>query len=229
MRGLRVKLPLAYSAEPEDTLPHGRILTVTADRKWVFAKEPLHYYEPRLKGLDCGLAFGRELLEQVGDSIHIAMLPCAVGGSSIGQWLGDSLHRDVRLLSNLKGNVDFAQQYGVMKGILWHQGEKDARLGLTRSYQKNLKDLIALFRGYIQNDSVPVILGELGSNPSDQRDQKNRDAINRTVWNVAMEDKYVGVVSTQDLSKRDDDHFDSRSLRIMGKRYAQTFVSLKMK
>lgn len=212
--------------EPEDTIPHSRILTVTQDGNWVKAKEPLHYYEPRLQGLDCGLAFAQELLRHVGDSIHIALLPCAVGGSSIGQWLGDSLHRGVRLLGNFEQSVNFAQKYGVVKGVLWHQGEKDAKLGKMHTYRENLEELISVFRSYAENSSLPVILGELGTNPHDQGDQQNRDAINATMWSVSAQGKYIGVVKTQDLTKHDYYHFDSRSLRILGRRYAQAFLSM---
>ena len=215
--------------EPGDTLPHPRILTLGHDGHWTLAKEPLHRGEPRLTGLDCGLAFGRELLKHLSDSIHIALIPCAVGGSSLAQWLGDSLHRGVYLWSNFKAKADIAAQYGEIKGVLWHQGEKDAKLGLVLPYGPGLIKLIDRFRAYLQDQLLPIIVGELGANLLDEQDQANRKAINSIVEEVAENDKNLIMVKTQDLTTHDHFHFDSQSLRIMGKRYAQAFLSLHPK
>ncbi len=139
------------------------IMTITGNKEWILTKEPLHFYEPVLTGLDCGLSFGRELLKHVPDSVSIALIPCAVGGSSVQHWLGDSLHRGVLLLSNFKENVDFANRHGTVKGVLWHQGESDAKTELILVYRKNLEKLISTFRQVVQKDDLPVLLGELGS------------------------------------------------------------------
>ena len=40
--------------EPEDTLAEKRLLTIDKDGQLIIAKEPLHFYEPNLAGLDCG-------------------------------------------------------------------------------------------------------------------------------------------------------------------------------
>ncbi len=61
-------------------------------------KEPLHLYEPNLMGLDCGLSFAKEIRSQIPENIKIVLIPCAVGGSSINQWVGDSLHRNVVIM-----------------------------------------------------------------------------------------------------------------------------------
>ncbi|MBK8280133.1 MAG: hypothetical protein IPK94_08485 [Saprospiraceae bacterium] len=56
-------------------------------------QKPLHYYEPGRTGLDYGLSFGKDMIRQLDTSIYIGLIPCAVGGSSVEQWLGDSTHR----------------------------------------------------------------------------------------------------------------------------------------
>ncbi len=210
--------------EPSDTVSHPRILTVTPENQWVYAKEPLHLHESRMTGLDCGLAFGRELLKHVGDSVHIALIPCAVGGSSIGQWLGDSLHRSIYLRTSFESKVKFAQAYGEIKGILWHQGENDARFARTDTYENSLIKLVRFFRSYVGNDTLPVIAGELGLNKLSPENQQQRDSINEILWNRANEDRYVEVVRTRDLTTHDHYHFDSPSLRVLGRRYAEQFI-----
>src|SRR5882724_10666515 len=87
--------------QPDDTLTSPHVLALNKNNEWVYAKEPLHFYEPGGKGLDCGLSFGKKLSSLYGNKITIGLVPCAIGGSSIEQWLGDSTHRGVRLYSNL--------------------------------------------------------------------------------------------------------------------------------
>src|SRR4249919_142063 len=78
--------------EPEDTVPNSRILSINKDGKIIIAKEPLHFYEPERTGLDCGLSFAKTLLTKIPGNVSILIIPTAVGGSSIRQWLGDSVY-----------------------------------------------------------------------------------------------------------------------------------------
>ncbi len=206
---------------PQDTVPDPRILTITKNYQWIMAKEPLHFYEPALAGLDCGLSFGRELLKHVPDSVSIALIPCAVGGSAIEQWLGDSLFRGVKLYSNFTDKVRFAKQYGTLKGILWHQGESNAKADLTGSYEGNLQRLISEFRQTAGNDTLPVLIGELGVFRA--RDHL-KDSINRIIHDVGEKDAHVRVVSADGLTcKADSIHFDARSQRSLGRRFARIY------
>jgi hypothetical protein len=86
--------------EPDDTIPNTRILSINKNGDLIIAKEPLHFYEPSMTGLDCGLSFGKTLLKHIPDSITILIIPTAVGGSSISQWINDSIFRNVTLFSN---------------------------------------------------------------------------------------------------------------------------------
>jgi len=211
--------------EAQDTLADNRVLTVTKNNEWIYAKEPLHYYEPALTGLDCGLSFGKALVHHLDDSITIAVVPCAVGGSAIHQWLGDSLFRNVRLLSNFKSKVDFVKNYGTIKGILWHQGESDAHPELAESYAKNLSALVDVFRDYVGNKNLPVLMGNLG-NFTNENNQRYRKMINKSIDKVAASHKNVAVISTRDLAHKGDHlHFNSASQRIMGERFAAKFLT----
>jgi hypothetical protein len=214
--------------EPGDTIPDKRILTITENKEWILAKEPLHYYEPVLTGLDCGLSFGREMLKHVPDSVSIALIPCAVGGSSVQHWLGDSLYRGVHLLSNLKENVDFAKQYGTIKGVLWHQGESDAKTGLIQVYRKNMEKLISALRHIIFNNDLPFLIGELGSFAEPEQ-KSTWDSINKIIHEVASSDENTFVVGTIDLhTKGDKVHFNSEGQRSMGWRFARMFSGYYM-
>ena len=179
--------------EPPDTLPDARILTISEKGQWILAKEPLHFYEPSLTGLDCGLSFSRELIKYLPDSVSVALIPCAVGGSSIQKWLGDSVFRNVQLLTNFRNKVNFAQRHGTVKGILWHQGEADAKSGLIPHYQQNLTQLIGEFRSTVGNSHLPFLMGELNSCSAPEY-QSRKDSINRIMHEVAHHDQNAFVI-----------------------------------
>ena len=210
--------------EPRDTVSNNRILSIDKNNNWIHAQEPLHFYEPPLTGLDCGLSFGREMLKYVADSISIALIPCAVGGSEIQQWIGDSIHRNVKLYSNFKQKVELAKKQGTIKGILWHQGENDAHTNLIPSYEEKLSILFSKFRTDIQNDSLPIIIGELGSFYTPPEEQEKWDSINKIIHSFSNISPNTYVINTQDLSSKSDNvHFNASSQRTMGIRFAEKF------
>ena len=209
--------------EPQDTLSHPRILTINRNNEIIVAKEPLHFYEPNLTGLDCGVSFARQLVKQE-NTITIILVPVAVGGSSTQQWLGDSLHRNVRLLSNFKARADAVKKYGTIKAILWHQGEADTELALIPGYEDRLKKIFTQLRLHCENATLPIVIGELGSF---SENQANWDRINQSIHHYVSKDKQAAVVNTSDLKSKDDKiHFNSAGQRIMGERMANALLGM---
>ena len=209
---------------PEDTISHPRIMTVNPDGQLIYAKEPLHFYEPNLQGLDCGLAFAKRLIQDLSDSVSILLLPTAVGGSAIEKWLGDSTHRGVKLLSNFEEKVAIGLEYGTIKAILWHQGESNANINKLPFYQDQLKRLIEIFRSETGFNSLPMLIGEL---PGFPKNFENRQAVNKIIHRVSHQDKYTKVIHTQDLMhKGDSTHFNAESLREMGVRFAEAYLEI---
>ena len=210
--------------EPEDTVSDKRILSINKDGQIIIAKEPLHFYEPERTGLDCGLSFAKTLITKIPDSISILIIPTAVGGSSIRQWLGDSTYRNVKLFSNFLSKVEIARQNGTIKGILWHQGESDANENDIPMHKQRLALLFSKFRTAVGNNELPVLLGELGSfseNPA------NFNLINKAIHEYAAEDKNSSVISTKDLKDKGDHlHFNSKGQRTMGKRFAKAYLKI---
>lgn len=211
--------------ESGDTISHPRILTINKDNELIEAKEPLHFYQPKLTGLDCGMSFARNLIGKLDSNTFILLLPTAIGGSSIKYWLNDSLFNGIHLKSNFIEKVELAKKYGMLKGILWHQGESDATSEKIPVYEQNLTELFSFFRSYTGNQSLPIILGELGSYTVKEEMKQNWSLINEIIRKTASMNAFNALVETGDLKPKDDNiHFDSPSQRLLGQRYAEVFI-----
>ena len=210
--------------EPQDTVPNNRVYALNGKGNIIIAKEPLHFYEPSMAGLDSGLSFGKSLIKHIPDSISVLLVPTAVGGSSISQWLNDSIHREVKLFSNFKRMAELGMQYGTVKGILWHQGESDAKTKEAPLYQSKLSELIYQFRKVVGNQETTVVIGQLGSYSTNPLWSKINDHIKYYV----STDPNSGMINTQDLKDKGDKvHFDSKAQRALGERYANEFIKLQ--
>lgn len=213
--------------EPSDTIPHPRIFSVTPDKRWVLAKEPLQLYQPELTGLGPGMAFARALTEELDEDIYIGLIPCAVGGSSVANWLSDSLYKGVRLKSNFTDKLLWAKEYGTVKGIIWHQGEADATAAKLPQYKADLTLLFDYFRGVAGNENLPIIAGELGVFHGVEKNRQEYMILNDILLEITQEDPDFAIARSFGLKAKEDNvHFDAWSQRIMGRRYASAWLSL---
>ncbi len=215
--------------EANDTLTDGHILTLDINNQWVLAKEPLHEYEPARIGLDCGLSFAQRMNKRLGDKITIGMIPCAIGGSSVEQWLYDSTYRKVTLYTNLITKINYAKEYGTIKGMIWHQGESNATARNYVDYKSKLETLFSKIRNDIHIPDLPILMGELGPYlPQSQFPLAEK--INQDLHSITRELNHTGIISTKDFTPKSDTiHFDSNSLRKMGRRYADKMISISPK
>lgn len=208
--------------EPQDTVPDKRIMTINSDGQIILAKEPLHLQEPGNEGLDCGLSFARTMIRNIPENISILVIPTAIGGSSISKWLGDSLYRKVHLLINFREKMAVGIKYGVVKAVLWHQGEADATPQKIPFYKERLKALFTDFRAAAANASLPVLMGELGPF---KYNLEGFLKINKVMKEYAATDEYSAVIPTGDLKDKGDSlHFNSESQRILGQRFAEEYL-----
>ncbi len=208
--------------EPQDTVPDKRIMTINSKGQLILAKEPLHFQEPGNAGLDCGLSFARTMIKNLPPKISILVIPTAIGGSSISKWLGDSLYRNVHLLSNFREKMETGKKYGEVKAVLWHQGEADATPQKIPLYEERLRSLFRKFRFAAGNDKLPVLMGELGPF---KYNYEGFLKINKVLKDYSSKDKYSTVIPTGDLKDKGDSlHFNSESQRILGQRFAEEYL-----
>jgi hypothetical protein len=210
------------AVEKEDTTLNGRVFTIDSSLNWVLAKEPIHFYE-RAGGVGSGLAFGKHLVSKLPNGISIAVIPCAVGGSSLEQWLYDSTFRGVKLYSNFLAKAKFAAEYGVVKGILWHQGESNAKQGLYEDYEAKLKVLFTKMRADLRDDAMPVYTAKIGSFVNRK---PYSEYVNNSIQKVSETLSNIHLVESSDLNHKGDTlHFNSASQRLLGQRFAQAVIN----
>ncbi len=212
--------------EKQDRVPHPRVLTLTKSNTWAPAVDPIHF-DKSAAGVCLGRTFGIEIAE-ADPSITIGLIPCAVGGSPISSWEPGGYHDQTKShpYDDAMERVRFAIESGVLRGILWHQGESDSNSKKAPLYEEKLHSLIARFRKELESPDVPFVVGQLGAfekRPWNEWRQQV-DAAHAAVPGKIPLTAFVpsdGLTPNADLI-----HFDAASLREFGRRYAAAFRQL---
>lgn len=201
---------------------HTRVMMLNRDNEWVIARHPLHFDKPKVAGVGPGLSFGIKMAEAYPDVI-IGLVPCAVGGTSIQKWVPggyDSVTAshpyDDALL-----RIREAMKKGVIKGVIWHQGEGDSG-SMSQTYLDKLGVLIAEIRKEVNDPQLPFVVGELA------RYRENYLKLNKEFTKLPSKVRYTTVVSSEGLwHKGDGTHFDSPSASEYGRRFADGMLQLQ--
>ena len=118
---------------------------LNSEMHWVPAVDPMHFDKP-IAGVGPGRSFGIALAE-ADPTVHIGLVPAAVGGSAIASWVPGGIHRETGAYpyDEAIARTLAAMEDGELKGILWHQGESDSNPVAAPPYEANLRALIARF------------------------------------------------------------------------------------
>lgn len=219
--------------EAQDTIAPERVLTLSKDLEWVPARDPIHF-DKSIAGTGLGRSFGIEMAKTDKDAI-IGLIPCAVGGTPIDAWTSGAFDPNTRThpWNDMVKRVQFALQYGEIRGILWHQGEGDCRSDKSVAYEQKLTSLIERLRQLTGDPRTPFVCGELGLffiARLWKEDSKSgpADRVVETLKTVSRNDRFAAFVSSKGLTdKGDGTHFNSRSLRELGNRYARAVKEIQ--
>ncbi|KAF5780524.1 putative sialate O-acetylesterase domain, SGNH hydrolase superfamily [Helianthus annuus] len=149
---------------PPEVKPRpGKILRLGGDLTWEDAHEPLHIDIDVNKtcGVGPGMAFANAVLR--GDPRRfrvVGLVPCAIGGSGIGEW-----SRGGRLYDELTRRAAAAGEGGgEIRGVLWFQGERDTlNISDAELYKERLRKLFIDLRTDLKSPLLPVIQVALAS------------------------------------------------------------------
>lgn len=203
---------------------NSRLLMLNKNNDWVRAEHPLHFDKPDIAGVGPGLAFGLSMTEDAKKKIRIGLVPCAVGGTPIEDWEPKAYNKatDTHPYDDALIRIKEAMKSGVIKGIVWHQGEGNSSPEKSSTYITQLNSLILRVRNDIGNQSLPFIIGELGY----YRD--NYHNINKELKKVPALIPFTAVASSEGLKhKGDGTHFDSESARTLGLRLAEKMKAVQ--
>ena len=219
--------------EPEDRVenPSVKVLGFDnfGDRKWNqwdTAAPPLHRV---WAGVGPGDSFGKAMAEAWPAAI-IGLVPCAISGVDIDffrKGVTSQRRSEYQIPPDNKRTgayemvierAQLAQRDGVIRGILFHQGESDNN---NEAWPGKVKELVADLRTDLGlGESVPFVAGELlyGGCCS---------AHNVLVRSLPSHIPNAHVVSAAGLAELNDPwnaHFDLPGQRELGRRYAATLL-----
>jgi hypothetical protein len=215
------------TVETQDKVPHPRVLMLDKAGNWVPAVDPLHF-DKAAAGTGLGKTFGIKIAE-ANPEITVGLIPCAVGGSPIDSWKPGVFYPPTKSYpwDDAIRRTKLALKSGVLKGILWHQGESDSNEALAAGYESKLHDLISRLRSELGAPETPFIVGQMGQFPERPWD-KSRQQVDRAHQELPVKVAHTAFVSSLGLRDRGDKiHFDSASYRELGNRYAAAFLKLR--
>lgn len=221
--------------EAQDTIIYPNVFSLNKNNEWVPAQDPIHF-DKSVAGVGLGRTFGIEMAKANPDK-KIGLIPCAVGGSPIDSWKPGAFDEATKThpFDDMKIRLKIALETGTLKGILWHQGESDSNPEKCNVYGEKLETLIQQVRVLGQNENAPFVAGEFGrfKIKSNKKLHPNlRPAPAEVVKNgtkqVVKKDGNAAFVKSNGLHhKGDNTHFDAKSYRIFGRRYAKAMQKLQ--
>lgn len=186
-----------------------------SDDLWTPATHPFNQYSSirkriELQRLNPGYSFAQEWLQDHPGKT-LGLIVNARGATKIERWQKGNRFYDeaIRRIEETEGS-------GTLSGILWHQGERNCD---DPNYLKKLKTLINSFRTDLNRPELPFVAGQI----------LGEYFVNRQIARLPDEVPQTGCVLADGLEQFEKWHFDSRSMRILGERYAEQVLKLESK
>lgn len=209
--------------EAQDKEAHPRVFALDRGNKWIPATDPIHFDKP-IAGVGPGLTFGKTMANH-DPSVRIGLIPCAAGGSPITVWKRGGYWEQTKSnpYDDALDRTRTAMVDGILKGILWHQGESDSNQNDAELYEGRLVALISALRMDLGTPGVPFTFATLGDyfvegNPWAQ-------IVNGALGRIPQQAKHTACVNSGGLGHKGDDlHFSAEAARELGRRYAEAII-----
>ncbi|HEX7242279.1 MAG TPA: sialate O-acetylesterase [Longimicrobiaceae bacterium] len=205
----------------------GRVF-VRTESGFVPAREPLSAY-----GVGPGAAFAAELM-RLGATDTIALVQCAVGGTTMEEW-GRSTLSSSRYGACLR-KAWGAYEKGRVAGVLFFQGESNAAPPQDRQNTTTTDGWGNLFRTFVgdlrqdlRDPALPVVFAQIGDyGPSFAQYAQRWATVQAQQAAVAgsMGSK-VRMIETRGLARKDDLHYTTASYIEIGKRFGGAYWEIR--
>lgn len=192
------------------------------------AVEPTHEQYETSAGVSPGLSFGKRVSPELASNQELLLIPTAVGGVSLDNWINDDTVRGVQLLTNFTEKVNRAQNLGVeIQAIMWHQGTPEAQVpSEITTYAAKEAQLFAIFRTIVGDPNLLIISGELKSLGGFS--EAEAEAINAQKESNVASDGNAFLTDSSDFSGINGFNYDRASNVIMGQRMADVFIAERL-
>lgn len=203
--------------QDKDSINNVFLFTGNKEKPWEKAANPLNKYSTIRKDISMqklgpGYSFAKEMVK-ARKGKKIGLVVNAKGGSSIEEWKPEGPFYNEAVNQTKK-----ALKYGVLKGVIWHQGESNS--SKHYEYMPKITALIEALRKDLNAPNLPFVVGQLSP------DKPQRNDFNNMILELPNEVKNTGVITAEETSTIDSTHFDSSSQRLLGKRYAEALLKL---
>lgn len=199
--------------EGDDAAAIDRCFLFDDQASWEPATNPFNRYSTVRKNLGMqkmnpGYGFAQRMLE-AQPTARIGLVVNAKGGTRIEEWRdGATLYEEA-----VKRALE-AKETGTLTGVLWHQGEGNA--SKPEAYLAQLTTLVTNLRRDLGEPDLPFVAGQIfGEQPINAEIAKLPEALPHT-----------GVATSQGLTVMDRWHFDTPSMKELGRRYAEAMLEV---
>ncbi|WP_226010043.1 sialate O-acetylesterase [Halomicrobium salinisoli] len=191
--------------------------------EWRVAEPPLNRCWAGIGPMDY---FGRTMVEEADESIHVGVVPAAVSGADIALFQkGAPIGRNDRdIPSQFDGAYQWlldlaqqAQEVGTIKGMLFHQGETNT--GQT-DWKNKVAGIVSDLKSDLDIGDVPFLAGELMYEEYNGCCQVHNQEIAQLPDLIPN----AHVVSAEGLDNQDQYHFSTEAYREFGRRYAEEML-----
>jgi hypothetical protein len=197
------------------------LFAMAHDGSWVQARDPLYTGG----GVGPGVAFADRLASLTGNPIGV--VPCAVSGSSLSQWMPD--YTTYTLYGCMLNRARIASQFGTIRGLVWYQGEADTMdRNNVELYSARMHVLFQAIRSDLGIPDLPIIFVQLGPDP---HNQAYPYWYTIQAWQAAIgraHPRRIGMVTAADLHAIPGNpfHLDLQSQIVLGGRIADAMYNL---
>ena len=158
--------------------------------------------------------------------VRVGLVPCAIAGSKIRDWLSGDRNGQNPMRDTLVNVQDAMKAGGVLKGILWHQGEDDCTPENAPRYGKDLEAMVDQIRKAVGDPDLPFLVGQMSPEGMNSREKQMVNDVHKNLPNRVPNCAFVNATGLESADPRDVDHFSPDSYRELGERYADAYAHL---
>lgn len=204
-----------------DTAPLPGVYCFGNDYQWKVGSDPLDSAENQVDAVSIdraaragpGLPFAARMKKPVG------LIPCAKSSKAIAEWRRST--SDQTLYGSMLKRFRAASVAGTIRGLLFFQGEADARTKAAEQWAVRFSQFVAGIRGDTIAD-LAIVFAQIGA-----------DYPSYPYWatvkaqQASIDLPRVSMIRTDDLALQDDGlHFTPESYDVIGGRFADAMLTL---